>query len=127
MFIQKNVSMKNNKKKLATEQLTLKGDKGQVTVNYGTVKRAALTLRALNHTLRKKLLEMMQDKGEVMVTELYKKLKIEQSVASQHLAILRRAGIVTTRRDGKCIYYSTNVKRIGEVMELAKELAQEAE
>lgn len=119
--------MKNNKKKLATEQLTLKGDKGQVTVNYGTVKRAALTLRALNHTLRKKLLEMMQDKGEVMVTELYKKLKIEQSVASQHLAILRRAGIVVTRREGKCIYYSTNIKRIAEVMELAKELAQEAE
>jgi len=119
--------MKNNKKKLATEQLVLKADKGQVVVHYGTVKRAALTLRAINHTLRKKLLEMMEEKGEVIVTDLYKKLKIEQSVASQHLAILRRARIVTTRRDGKCIYYSVNAKRVGEIMELAKLLAQDSE
>jgi DNA-binding transcriptional ArsR family regulator len=36
-------------------------------------------------------------------------------VASQHLAILRRAGIVVTDREGKFIYYSLNVNRIAEI------------
>ena len=48
---------------------------------------------------------------------------MEQSVASQHLAILRRAGVVTTERDGKFIFYSLNVERIREISKLAVELA----
>ncbi|MCW5907370.1 MAG: helix-turn-helix transcriptional regulator [Chitinophagales bacterium] len=116
--------MKNNAKKLIREQLVLGGSgNNKVVVNYATIKRAALTLRALNHSLRKKLLETIEAKGEVKVTEIYTKLKLEQSVASQHLAIMRRASIVTTRRDGKCIYYTVNKARIAEVMALAEQLA----
>ena len=40
------------------------------------------------------------------VTDIYVKLRLEQSVASQHLAILRKAGVVQTERDGKFIFYS---------------------
>ena len=43
------------------------------------------------------------------------RLRLEQSVASQHLAILRKAGIVSTQRDGKFIYYSVNFKRLEEI------------
>ncbi len=119
--------MKNNAKKLIREQLTLTGKGNEpVVINYATIKSAALTLRALNHTLRKKILEILQSKGEVMVTYIYTKLKLEQSVVSQHLAIMRRAGLVSTRRDGKCIYYSVNKKRIATVVQLAKQLAQES-
>ncbi|HEU4609081.1 MAG TPA: ArsR family transcriptional regulator, partial [Chitinophagaceae bacterium] len=50
------------------------------------------------------------------VTEIYIRLRLEQSVASQHLAILRRAGIVRTDRDGKFIYYSVNTSRISAIM-----------
>ena len=50
------------------------------------------------------------------VTEIYVKLRLEQSVASQHLAILRRAGIVSTARDGKFIFYSLNYARLAEVV-----------
>jgi DNA-binding transcriptional ArsR family regulator len=46
------------------------------------------------------------------VTELYVQLRLEQSVASQHLAILRRAGIVNAERDGKFIYYRINEERV---------------
>jgi DNA-binding transcriptional ArsR family regulator len=119
--------MKNNSKKLVREQLSLGTGNNKVVVNYGTIKRAALTLRAINHSLRKKILETIEAKGEIKVTDIYVKLKLEQSVASQHLAIMRRANVVITRRDGKCIYYSVNAKRIGEIVELAKELAQEGE
>lgn len=117
--------MKNNAKKLVREQTTLTGSKNeQIVINYGTIKRAALTLRSLNHTLRKKLLELIQSKGEVNVTDIHTKLKIEQSVASQHLAIMRRAGVLITRRDGKMIYYSVNRKRVSEIVQLSQKLAQ---
>jgi DNA-binding transcriptional ArsR family regulator len=47
---------------------------------------------------------------------------LEQSVASQHLALLRRAGIVTTRREGKFIFYAVNASRIEEIFKLSKML-----
>ncbi|MDB5284148.1 MAG: helix-turn-helix transcriptional regulator [Bacteroidota bacterium] len=120
--------MKNKTAKLK-DPLVVTGPDGKqkIEVDLRSVKRAALTLRALHHSLRKKLLELIEAKGKVTVTELYAKLKIEQSVASQHLAILRRAQVVNTQRDGKKIYYSVNGKRIAEIVELAKDLAQESE
>jgi DNA-binding transcriptional ArsR family regulator len=56
------------------------------------------------------------------VTELYVKLRLEQSVASQHLAILRKAGFVKTDRDGKFIYYSVNISRMQELNQFVKQL-----
>src|ERR1051325_3134985 len=43
--------------------------------------------------------------GEVCVCDLHESLKIPQSKASRHLAYLRRAGLVTTRRDGLWMHY----------------------
>jgi DNA-binding transcriptional ArsR family regulator len=50
------------------------------------------------------------------------KLRLEQSVASQHLAILRKAGFVKTDRDGKFIYYSVNINRMQELNQFVKQL-----
>ena len=105
--------------------VTTADGKEKIVVDLRTVKRAALTLRALNHPLRRKLLELIESRGTITVTEIYQKLKIEQSVASQHLAILRRAQVVTTKREGKKIHYSVNARRISEIVDLAKPLAQE--
>ena len=71
------------------------------------VKKAALILRAVNHRLRQQILNTIASKNGqgITVTEIYVILRLEQSVASQHLAILRKAGIVTAKRDGKFIYY----------------------
>jgi DNA-binding transcriptional ArsR family regulator len=125
----KNVSKMKKTAKHSKDPLVVTGPDGRskIEVDLRLIKRASLTLRSLNHALRKKLLELIEAKGKVTVTELYAKLKIEQSVASQHLAILRRAEVVKTQRDGKKIYYSVNGKRISEVYELAKDLAQPAE
>ena len=43
--------------------------------------------------------------GEVCVCDIHESLKIPQSKASRHLASLRRAGLVETRRDGLWIHY----------------------
>lgn len=86
------------------------------------VKKAALVLRAFNHKLRQQILKMIDESGKMTVTELYVKLRLEQSVASQHLAILRKAGFVKTDRDGKFIYYSVNINRMQELNSFVKQL-----
>jgi DNA-binding transcriptional ArsR family regulator len=85
---------------------------GDVKVDFLQVKKAALILRAINHKLRQQMLLLLEEQKKMTVTEIYVHLRLEQSVASQHLAILRRAGIVKTIRDGKFIYYSVNIDRI---------------
>jgi len=93
-----------------------------INVDYHALKKAALVLRALNHKLRQQLLKLIEDEKKITVTEIYVRLRLEQSVASQHLAILRKAGIVTTERDGKFIYYMVNYKRIDEISQFVKNL-----
>ncbi|MBP6372262.1 MAG: helix-turn-helix transcriptional regulator, partial [Ferruginibacter sp.] len=58
----------------------------------------------------------------ITVTEIYIKMRLEQSVASQHLAILRKAGFVNTERDGKFIYYTVNYKRVEQVGDIVEQL-----
>ncbi len=91
-------------------------------IDYYNVKKAALTLRALNHKLRQQILKLIDDEKRLTVTEIYVRLRLEQSVASQHLAILRKAGIVNTEREGKFIFYVINEKRVEEVSKFVNEL-----
>ena len=86
------------------------------------LKKAALILRAINHKLRQQILKLIDEEGKMTVTDIYVKLRLEQSVASQHLAILRKAGFVKTDRDGKFIYYSVNTRRIEDVNNFIREL-----
>ena len=95
---------------------------GSLTINLLNIKKAALVLRAINHKLRQQMLKQIDEQGRITVTELYVKLRLEQSVASQHLAILRKAGFVKTERDGKFIYYSVNTDRLQEVNDLVGNL-----
>src|ERR1700749_3092646 len=97
-------------------------EKAAIKVDYYNVKKAALTLRALNHKLRQQLLKLIDEEKKITVTEIYVRLKLEQSVASQHLAILRKAGIVSTERDGKFIYYVINHQRIEEISQFVNNL-----
>jgi len=68
------------------------------------LKKSAILIRAINHKLRQEILQWIDEKGRITVTELYVHLRLEQSVASQHLAVLRKAGFVKTTREGKFIY-----------------------
>jgi len=92
------------------------GEDAAVKVDFINLKKAAMILRALNHKLRQQIVRILDEHKKLTVTELYIQLRLEQSVASQHLAILRRAGIVKTERDGKFIHYTINPDRIGDIM-----------
>lgn len=91
-------------------------------IDASTIKKSSLIIRSLNHKLRQAIIDLIAENQKMTVTEIYVKLRIEQSVASQHLAILRRANMVKTVRDGKFIYYSLNADYINHVNRLAAEL-----
>lgn len=91
-------------------------------VDLLNVKKAAMVLRAINHKLRQQILKLIDEHGRITVTEIYVKLRLEQSVASQHLSILRKAGFVNTERDGKYIYYTVNTVRIEELNNFVESL-----
>lgn len=93
-------------------------------LDFTQVKKASLILRAINHTLRYKILHLIEETRKATVTELYVKLGLEQSVASQHLAILRRSSIVKTSREGKFIYYELNYSKLDQLDNCVKELLQ---
>ena len=99
-----------------------KSPESVIKINYHNLKKGALVLRALNHKLRQQIIALIEVEQKITVTEIYVKLRLEQSVASQHLAILRRAGIVNTQRDGKFIYYTVNHLRIGQITEITESL-----
>ena len=98
------------------------GNNENVRMDFFHLKKAAMILRALNHKLRQQLLRLVDEHQKITVTEIYVKLRLEQSVVSQHLAIMRRAGIVSTTRDGKFIYYSVNYKRLKEISNFIEQL-----
>ncbi len=95
-----------------------------IKLDYNLLRKAVLVLRAVNHKLRQSIVQLLEENKRLTVTEIYVKLRLEQSVASQHLAILRRAGVVITERDGKYIFYSLNHDRIAEIAQLVEELAR---
>lgn len=88
------------------------GEDAEVNINTLEIKKAMIQLRAINHKLRQIILQYIGQHDKITVTEIFQHLLLEQSVASQHLAVLRKAGFVKTKRDGKFIYYSINRQRL---------------
>ena len=86
------------------------------------LKKAALYFRAANHELRQQILLLLHNNGRLPVTTIYHRLQLEQSVASQHLAILRKADLVVSQREGKKVFYSVNYKKMEQLQDLAKHL-----
>lgn len=65
-------------------------------------------MRALAHPLRLRMIDLLQTHQPASVQTIYTEMDIEQSVASQHLRILRDAGLVYTQRRGKFVEYLLN-------------------
>jgi DNA-binding transcriptional ArsR family regulator len=114
-----NFVMRNKK----NETVTLKKSGNDVQLDYADLRKAVLVLRAVNHKLRQRIIDLLEDGETMTVTDIYIKLRLEQSVASQHLAILRRAGVVATERQGKFIYYSLDKNRLAQISVLVEDLA----
>ncbi len=109
-------------RKQKTETVVLRKGHNDVQLDYAELRKAVLVLRAVNHKLRQRIISLLEEYDSMNVTDIFIKLRLEQSVASQHLAILRRAGIVYTERHGKFIHYHLNKDRLLQISRLVEEL-----
>ncbi len=88
---------------------------------FVSARRASDFLKALAHETRLLLLCLLSEK-ERSVTELEQILSLRQPTVSQQLARLRLDGLVTTRRDGKTIYYRINDDDIRRVISVVYDI-----
>lgn len=91
--------------------------KAKVSIDSDKLEESTELLRALAHPLRMKILGFLDEQGTINVNKIYNTLKLEQSITSQHLRILRTVGLVNTLRDGKFIYYSINYDKLAQATE----------
>jgi DNA-binding transcriptional ArsR family regulator len=77
--------------------------------------------RTLGHPARVRVLELLRE-GELTVGELKAELGIDSSGASQHLAAMRRQGLLESRRAGTSVYYRVRDPRIFQLLETARQL-----
>jgi ArsR family transcriptional regulator len=75
--------------------------------------------RTLGHPARVRLLQLLRA-GEQTVGLLQAGAELDSSGTSQHLAALRKQGLVTSRREGTSVYYRVKDPRILDLLELAK-------
>ena len=75
--------------------------------------------KALAHPARVRALEVLVS-GEHTVGELQPLVGIESSHLSQQLGVLRRAGLVKTRKEGSSVIYSLRDPLVGELLSVAK-------
>ncbi|MDQ4504501.1 metalloregulator ArsR/SmtB family transcription factor [Sinomonas sp. ASV322] len=75
--------------------------------------------RTLGHPARIRVLELLSVR-EHAVAEMLPEVGIEPANLSQHLAVLRRAGLVATRKEGSSVYYSVTSPDVAELMRVAR-------
>jgi DNA-binding transcriptional ArsR family regulator len=75
--------------------------------------------KTLGHPLRIRVLELLSER-EYSVGELLPLVGVEPSNLSQQLAVLRRAGLVASRREGSTAYYALTSPRIAELLAVAR-------
>jgi ArsR family transcriptional regulator len=85
----------------------------------------AETLQALAHPARLEILELLRD-GEACVCHIQAMLDQRQAYISQHLNILRRAGLVTCRKEGLRVYYQVSDPQISEMLHQVETVLQES-
>jgi DNA-binding transcriptional ArsR family regulator len=81
----------------------------------------ASLFRVLGHPARVRILELLRD-GERSVGSLQAELGLDSSGTSQHLAALRRAGLVASRREGTSVYYRVDDERVFDLLAAGREI-----
>jgi DNA-binding transcriptional ArsR family regulator len=78
---------------------------------------AASKLRAIAHPMRIAIIDLLNEKKKMSVTEIYSSLDIEQASASHHLNILKNKGVLASKREGKKILYSLKSVTLSEIID----------
>jgi DNA-binding transcriptional ArsR family regulator len=77
--------------------------------------------KTLGHPTRIRVLEMLSE-HERSVAEMLAEINVEASNLSQQLAVLRRSGLVTARREASTVYYSLTSPQVAELLAVARHI-----
>jgi len=88
--------------------------------------RAALLFHALSDETRLEIMEMLRS-GERCVCELVEELEAAQSRLSFHLRVLKDAGLVTDRKEGRWSYYTIVPEALAELHDMSVALQPSAQ
>ena len=80
--------------------------------------------KTLGHPARIRVLELLAER-ERAVGEMLPEVGVEATNLSQHLAVLRRAGLVSFRREGSAVYYSLTSPQVAELLAVARRILTE--
>lgn len=88
----------------------------KVGINPEKLEAASELLRALAHPLRLQIVEFIDQNDAINVNKIYNTLKLEQSITSQHLRVLRSTDLVCTEREGKFIHYRVDYDKVDQTV-----------
>ncbi|MGE3286593.1 MAG: ArsR/SmtB family transcription factor [Pseudonocardia sp.] len=80
--------------------------------------------KTLGHPARIRVLELLSER-EHAVAEMLPVVGIEPANLSQQLAVLRRAGLVSTRKSGSTVFYSLTSPHVAELLAVARRILTE--
>ncbi len=78
--------------------------------------------KTLANPKRLEILDILNEAGEICVNEIAERLEIPKANTSQHLAVLRQAGVVKTRKSGINVYYSLKTRKITQACTLTRDI-----
>ncbi|NEM97078.1 ArsR/SmtB family transcription factor [Pontibacter burrus] len=89
----------------------------KVRLDKKKLERAAYVLKSVAHPVRISIIDLLQQKERLTVSELQEILQIEQSLLSHHLTNMRDKGVVNTKREGKNVFYSLTDSSITSIID----------
>ncbi|PWJ36051.1 ArsR/SmtB family transcription factor [Sediminitomix flava] len=84
------------------------------------IERTAFILKTIAHPVRLKIIELLRDRERMTVGELCEALNCEQSLTSHHLSNMKLKGILSSKREGKNMYYSLKEKDVTNILDCLK-------
>ena len=90
---------------------------GKSVLDISKLEMAASKLRAIAHPMRIAIIDLLNEKSKLSVTEIYSALDIEQASASHHLNILKNKGVLVSKREGKKIFYALKNVTLTEIVD----------
>lgn len=93
----------------------------KVLENLELLQKRLNVCKAVANATRLQILDLMRD-GEICVCDLTAAIDLEQSNVSQHLNVLKNAGILTSRRNGQHVFYKVRNERIFKLMDALDDL-----
>ena len=81
----------------------------------------AEVMQALAHPIRLAIIDLLAE-GERCVCDIAERVESERTTVSRHLALMQKAGLLSSRREGLMVYYALKTRRVSKFLSCVSEL-----